>query len=238
MGRIKTLSGHEMAHQATPLNLNEKIIAFSPKVKWSVNDQWKAQRWDLFEGRTRQKVKKAKASYRWSSPWGEPLSPAPSAGRPWPAPSGPRSPSAWRWGRRSPSSPPSPCWSGCLTAAAGWPEGAEEDVGLIHSRHLRLYYCHRYKNYFYVSHVGSCCSLFFFSSSTIRVNMCLYVWHLCPSTISGEHIWNHCLLFYSVHLICLWWDSAVLTGKKNQYIHITQAVFPHKIGMLPLFFLM
>lgn len=57
-------------------------------------------------------------SYRWSSPWDGPLWPEPSASRPWLVPSGPHSPSAWRWERRSPSLQPSPCWSGCLTAAA------------------------------------------------------------------------------------------------------------------------
>lgn len=56
-------------------------------------------------------------------------------------------------------------------------------------------------------------ALCFSSSARKLVNMCLYVWHLCPS-ISGNTIWNRSLLFYSVHLICTCWDSAVLTGKK------------------------
>lgn len=57
-------------------------------------------------------------SYHWSSPWIGPLGLVPSASRPWHAPSGPRSPSAWRSAHHSLSSLPSPCWSGCLTAAA------------------------------------------------------------------------------------------------------------------------
>lgn len=64
--------------------------------------------------------------HRWSSPSDGPLGPVPAAGRPWRELSGPRSPSAWRWERRSPSSPPSPCWSGCRTAAATHTHKREE----------------------------------------------------------------------------------------------------------------
>lgn len=68
--------------------------------------------------------------HRWSSPSDGPLGPVPAAGRPWRELSGPRSPSAWRWERRSPSSPPSPCWSGCRTAAATHTQERRENAHL------------------------------------------------------------------------------------------------------------
>lgn len=161
-----------MAHQATPLNLNEKMIAFSLKVKWSVNDQWNALRFRLIWRSDEAKSKKKERCLT----VGAALEASPSHRRPLQVGLDPR-----------------------LQAHVLLLHGIEGVAHRVHHlhhvdlavwqqlqcgrkeqrrrsgshavvsskttnwRHLRLYYCHHhYHCYLYVSRVGSCCCLFSF----------------------------------------------------------------------------
>lgn len=167
-----------------------------------------------------------RSSYRWSSPWGEPLSPAPSASRPWPVPSSPRSPSAWRWERRSPSSQPSPCWSGCLTAAAAQRETKGKENCYVDSESFQTK----------LDSPEALLLLLLFSLKPLgrQRSVCLYKNTFCDertlpsiagshSTIRGKCVYTHSLLFYkkrASHVVVdlnIFWEINTCTEINLQY---------------------